>query len=240
MAIGREMMMDQPVFEAPKPPYQYRPGPTTKPDNRVYAPQRDLAYLFPAAVREAFSSLDKDNWMGYYAPILKAYGITEEMLAEGVRRFVSAFQFFVGDPDVKTFDDALERTDFFQVNSLVRIMIFERIGEVMTVGFFMAVRDVSRFGENPPQMMELADMAKAIHGFVRRLNGDSRQEIFPATAVDELLATQAVLKTTQRSLDNQRKLTQEAEQTVNQLRVELRAEQRLGFWRKFRRMLGGK
>jgi len=225
----------------PKPPQQYRPGPTTKVDNRLYAPQRDLAYLFPAAVREAFNSLDKANWMGYYAELLTQHGITEEMLGEGVKRFVSAFNFFVGDPAVRTFDDALDRTQFFAVPNLVRIMIFERLGEVMSVGFFLAVRDTARFGENPPQTEELAGMVKAIHDFVGRLNGtrgylQARDKIEQAASRVPMLEFK--LETTTKSLANQQKLTAEANQEIDRLRKELRAEQRLGFWRKLLRVVG--
>jgi hypothetical protein len=46
------------------------------------------------------------------------------------------------------------------------------------------------------------------------------------------------LETTAKSLANQQKLTTEANQEIDRLRKELRAEQRLGLWRKLLRMVG--
>lgn len=203
--------------------------PEGQPNALAYSPQRDLAYLFPAAAREAFESLDRQNWMGYYASLLEKHGITEEMLGEGVRRFMEAFNFFVGDPSVQSFDDALERTEFFAVPPLVRIMIFERLGEVVTVGFFIAVRDTTWRGQVSPQAHELGGFVAAAKSFVRRLNGN------PSPVHDKTLANEEALRAVdtlkfeleqaKTALGRQTELTAEGQQFATKLHRELRTLQ---------------
>lgn len=148
---------------------QFRPR--GSPDALPYSPSRDVAHLFPAMAREAFAILDEDRWMDHFADWLKFKGITGEDLGKGVKAFVEAFHFYVGAPDVHTLHDAFQRTGFLDAPAPVRLMIFNRVGEVMAVGFFEGIRDTTYQGQEPPQIKLFADYVAAARLFLQRLHG---------------------------------------------------------------------
>jgi hypothetical protein len=195
-----------------RPITQMRPG--NDPTARAYAPQRDLAYIFPQVAREAFETLDQSNWQGPYGDLLVEKGITEKQLGEGVKAFVGAFHFYVGDPTIKNLHNALERAGFFDCPPIVQLLVFERIGEAMAVGFFMAVRDVTRLGEEPPQVREMAELAAAARDFVRQLNGTPRYLQHRGGLQKEIEEARYEIKTSRKAVERLKELLQEAERKM--------------------------
>ena len=122
-----------------------------------YSPQRDIAYLYPHAMREAIAGLDEVNWRDYFKPWIEAAAVSEEDLGEGVKRFVEAHKDFIGDPEIKHADDAMAKHGFFELPNIVRILLYARLGEVMVGGFFYALRDVTQQGHAPPHVADIAD-----------------------------------------------------------------------------------
>lgn len=141
------------------------------PDNLPFSPQRDLAYLYPEACREAFGLLDKVNWPEYFQDWLDATDLTEYDLAAGVNSFCDAHELFVGDPTVTNPGEAFARAGFLDIPHPVRVLIFEVLGEVLMGGFFVAIRDVTIRGSIPPQSRSLADMTAAGRVLSLRLRG---------------------------------------------------------------------
>lgn len=141
-------------------------------DNLPFSPQRDLAYLYPEACREAFGLLDKVNWPEYFKGWLDASDLTEHDLAAGVGSFCDAHKLFVGDPSITNPGEAFARAGFLDIPHPVRVLIFEVLGEVLMGGFFVALRDVTIRGSIPPQSRSLADMTAAGRALAARLRGD--------------------------------------------------------------------
>ena len=143
--------------------------PQNQPDAMPYSPQRDLANIYLPAMRETAAGLDRVNWEEYFSGWAEACGITDEQLGEGIRLFAEAHRLFVGDATIKNARDALRRVGFFDLPTPVRMLIFERFGEVITGGFFVAIRDVTRAGDVSPQLNELADFVAVARQAAREL-----------------------------------------------------------------------
>lgn len=122
----------------------------------AYSPDRDLAYLYPKAMREAIWALDQPNWREYFKGLLQSTGTTEEQLAEGVKLFTQAHALFVGNPAIQEPTDALREVGFLDLPDPVRIVLYASLGETMMGGFFVAVRDITVQGELPPNFTDLA------------------------------------------------------------------------------------
>lgn len=137
----------------------YRPK--GDPDAAPYSPQRDLANIYTPMLKEAFMGLDQVNWADYFKDWLKATKVTEEDLGRGVQCFVEAHRLFIRDRTVKDPHTAFEKAGFWDLPAPVRILIFERIGEVVMGGFFVAIRDVSCQGRPSPIHTDFMEMIAA-------------------------------------------------------------------------------
>ena len=146
-----------------------------------YSPHRDLGNLYPSAMREATRSLDTEFQPEYLAEFLKLRGVTETELGEAVGKMVDAHALFVGDRTIQEPADAFDRTGFSQCRWETRMAIFERLGEVMMGGFFVALRDVTRQGDLPPQAKDIAAMIGAGRALMLRLGGRR----YPLAALDD-------------------------------------------------------
>ncbi len=149
--------------------HQYRPK--GNPDGMPYAPQRDLAYIYTPMLREVFAGLDRENWSPYFRDWLELEGITEEDLSAGVRCFVEAHRMFIRDRSVNSPEEAFEKSGFIDLPHPARIMIFERIGEVVMGGWFIALRDVTMHGQMSPQAPDIAEFIAAGRTLAHRLSG---------------------------------------------------------------------
>ena len=145
--------------------------PKGSPDSPVYAPQRDLAYIYPAAIREAFWGLDAAQWQDYFSGWLEQSGVDEDALGRGVQLFGDALKLFTNNAEISEPADAFQRVGFLDLPPPVRIMIYERIGEVMTGGFFVAIRDTAMLGQLPPQHREMCEFIAAGRLIGERIRG---------------------------------------------------------------------
>ncbi len=169
--------------------HQYRPK--GQPDAPAYAPQRDLAYLYAPMLKETFAGLDEPNWQDYFKGWLEATDVTEEDLGKGVGCFVEAHRLFIRDREVDTPEDAFEKAGFFDLPNPVRVLIFERLGEVIMGGWFVAIRDISVQGHESPEQQNIADFVAAGRQFAKRIGGhapdDNEQDLSMRLEVAEAL-----------------------------------------------------
>ena len=135
--------------------------PKGQPDAQGYSPHRDLAYVYPAMMREAFATLDEACWTDEFREQMRKSGIREDDLAEGVGKFVEALNLFIREPDIKTPADAFRSTGFDVMDSYVKNVLWTRFGEVLTGGWFVAVRDVTLRGSMSDAADVMADMLTA-------------------------------------------------------------------------------
>lgn len=155
--------------------HQYRPK--GNPEGLPYAPQRDLAYIYTPMLCEVFAGLDFENWSDYFREWLDAEGVTEADLGEGVKCFVEAHRMFIRDRSVKSPADAFEKSGFLDLPNPVRIMLFERIGEVVMGGWFIALRDVTMHGRMSPQAPDIAEFIAAGRILSCRLSGHAPRRV---------------------------------------------------------------
>ena len=174
-------------------------------DGPMYNPQRDLAYLYAPAMREALQALDKVNWTPEISRLFEQLGIDEADVSQAVGKLTEAHRYFVGDDTIKEPVDALNRVGWYDVPVAARYLIYGRLGEVMLGGFFIALRDTTAPGREVLQGKDIADLVAAGRLVMER--GSGRAEL---STLD--LATQEVA-----SLRLQLEACQEAAQEAQRL-----------------------
>jgi|GEM_PF-3969318 len=149
--------------------HQYRPkgDPTAAP----YAPQRDLANIYTPFLREVFQGLDEKNWSEFLREWFDRDGVTEEDLGAGVTVFVEAHLLFTRDRTVDSPWTAFDRAGVNDLKPSVRAAIFERIGECIMGGWFIAVRDVTMQAHESPGHTDFVQMMAAGRELAHRLSG---------------------------------------------------------------------
>jgi hypothetical protein len=156
-----------------------------------YSPQRDLATLYVPAMREALMGLDQVNWRPFFQEWMAGCNITQDDLAEGIKRFVEAHRLFTGVPSITEPVQAFERSGFNALSPAIQAAIYFRIGEVIAAGFFIAIRDVTIQGQLPPNEDEIARTVAAARKMAERLTGVLKT---PTTSQEELETTIEALK----------------------------------------------
>lgn len=141
-------------------------------DGPVYSPNRDLAYIYAPAMREALYALDEVNWQGDIKSLIEQLGVTEEDIGRTVEALTKAHTMFVNDPTVHSAVDALTVAGYYDCPAAARYLIHGRIGEVLLGGFFIALRDTSELGKESAQQREIADIVAAGKEVAARSSGE--------------------------------------------------------------------
>ena len=123
---------------------QFRPKGSTGP---MYNPQRDLAYCYMPALEEAVKGLTVEAAPSWLKDIAVEAEVTEDTLASAVQTLLNAHELFITDLAIREPAEALEKSGFLYLPPAVRILLLYRLGEVLMGGFFVAIRDVTRYGK---------------------------------------------------------------------------------------------
>lgn len=132
----------------------------------AYHPDRDYAYLTPtlmcAAIDRLASDVDDElrDWKSSHTISGEEVVLAAEALARAQRDFVNSAD------SVKSFQQALNRRDWFDLRYAVRQLLFASIGEVFCAAWFTAVRDVSMVNEESPSTVGIADFVARVRQFV--------------------------------------------------------------------------
>jgi hypothetical protein len=164
-------------------------------------------------MRTAFILLDDCNWTPEFRSRMQAAGITEDDLAIGVETFVRALDLFIRDGEVTSPVDAFGKSGFARVRLEVQQVMFEKFGEVMTGGWFMAVRDVTLRGKMSDAATQTAAMVAAgiLTAASLRNSHDDNTPLFVVTdgryaqyrdVVEAVTMREAAVRATQQSLDD--------------------------------------
>lgn len=145
--------------------------PEGDPSAPPYAPQRDVANIFLPMLREVFTSLDEKNWNPFFQRMFEQHGITEDQLGELVTKFMEAHRLFIRDRTVNSPADAFEQAGLTAAADPVKYALFCRLGEVVTGGFFIALRDVTMQGHESAVASDMATMIAAGIELAHRLDG---------------------------------------------------------------------
>lgn len=156
-------------------------------DGTVFAPQRDIVNMMPGIIQEVVYSLQQP-WMGYYKETLEAGGITELDLVHGMERFQRAAECFIREGVGDNVAEAFQRAQFFELNPLVRMIIFERLGEVAIAAFFHALREATHKGAPSSVHDEYCKMLAAIRAYVEVRSGQPIEPVESARVTKHQLA----------------------------------------------------
>ncbi len=140
------------------PVLQFRPRGTSGP---MYAPQRDLAYCYVPFLTESFGGLAPGDRSERLEAAMQHLGVSDADLMATIRCFLEAHRLFIHDDSVHTVFDSLQRSGFTACPPMAQMLLFARLGEVLTAGFFLAVRDVTPLHGESPEECGLADLVAA-------------------------------------------------------------------------------
>lgn len=175
---------------------QFRPK-GSDPAGPLYAPQRDLAYIYSPALREAMRGLLPANLSTELLTLMSGCGLSKERLGAALTAYADAHARFINDPTVGTAMDALNAAGFQGQPLLARLLIYARLGEVLTAGFLIAVRDVTRAGDTAHPAAELSELigaGRAMGGWLADLPTAVETETRYQTAVAAKEQAQAALQ----------------------------------------------
>lgn len=116
--------------------------------DRLYSPDRDLAYSFQSIAKAAMDMLEKAEhrpWMKDYLDFRKVTGDDLDAAAAAYARFYG----FCHLPDVNNPREALERAGWFAVKPEAQAALCMAMGQAVTCAYFSAIRDVT-FDDKPP------------------------------------------------------------------------------------------
>jgi len=136
----------------------------------LYSPQRDLAYIYAPAMKEAIRALDRDQWTETFKILITRLQLTEADISAAVGCIVEAHKLFVNVPTIKTAEDALVQAGWYECHFGARYLIYGRLGEVILGGFFLALRDVSPYADESAQQHQIADFIAEGVGVANRLS----------------------------------------------------------------------
>lgn len=131
-------------------------------DDRMYNPDRDLAWCYPSLIKAAIQGLDDGKIGVWYGDYLKAKGVTPDDLRQVVKTLSDSFQYFVNDESVNSPEDALRKSGFLAVNPAAQLVLMARIGQVMLGAFFSGIRDVTEM-DLPPHPQIEGDLAAFVY-----------------------------------------------------------------------------
>lgn len=116
-------------------------------NGKMYSPDRDMAYLYPALLKEVFSHLDEVNWTPEFKAYCRLMHITEDDLGEAVGAFMESLRHFIRNIEVREIQQAFAAGGFDKIRPECRMAIYAKIGESMTAGFFVCGKQVTLQGD---------------------------------------------------------------------------------------------
>jgi hypothetical protein len=111
----------------------------------MYAPARDVTYLFPEVVKAVAGMLEDEKEPDIH-DWLKDKGVTMDMLGDAAGAFCTFMNLAHEDPK-ENMERALERAGWFKVPAPARFAYVYYLGTCMAGTFFMGIRDVIRLGQ---------------------------------------------------------------------------------------------
>lgn len=129
-------------------------------DNRMYSPDRDLAYCAPHLIHHAISGLDPE----YQEPWVKAYiednNITDDLLVSAAEVAAKYLNETLTDPKHVTPYDALTTAGLFELPPAVQTLLLAKLGQIFLQAVFPSIRDVTRNPADPPyDTKQIAEIA---------------------------------------------------------------------------------
>lgn len=123
---------------------RFRPrGQMTSDQAAFYSPQRDLAHIGPHLFASACSVLfDPKVVTREQTEYMQQHGITQDELVKGVQMIQEYFK-QAQDPAVKTIESAMINANMNSIRSPVRLLIYSRVGQVVTGLLFPFIRQMN-------------------------------------------------------------------------------------------------
>lgn len=155
---------------------QLRPRGILTPEQSLFHnPARDLAYRGPeiycSAIKLLLDPSVREPWMTEY---LGRHGITDAELLEALAAFRSYFQ-HAADPAVKKIDEAIERAGVWGLRECVRLVIFARVGQIITGLLMPYMRQVAA-PDQPPMFKHMDELFAGVEAAVASMTRPDQED----------------------------------------------------------------
>jgi hypothetical protein len=215
-------------------------------DGPPYSPQRDLAYIYAPAMKEALLALDQTNWGPEIRQLCQQLELSEDDIGQAAAALAQAQRYFVNHDDCPDAHAALTQAGWYDCKPGARYLVTGRLGEVIIGGFCLALRDVSVYAAESAQHRELSEVVAAglsvLHATTGQpppLLGDTRGAYNSFRDRADILGVQDALRQAQgriATLEHEKreanaKFSKELQETTNQLAGWLREAAHMGFFR---------
>lgn len=142
-------------LEARRRVLQYRPRESA--DRRMYAPDRDLAYVAPAIIARVFEAFDTDAIHPDIKAAMDAGELSMDTVGDIAKR-LSQFTRMVPDVDVADFSEAWLKSGLDSVPERARTLFLSQLGMTFLSACFISMRDVTpAAGDLPADAMQFVD-----------------------------------------------------------------------------------
>lgn len=140
---------------------QIRPKGTASTDP-FYCPDRDLAHVWHHLTKVGLDQLARTNWKPWFAEYFHYAGVTEADVAAAGLAYARFFQHVCGPNPAADPREAFTRAGWFDLKPGAQVALFMKMGQVVTMAYFTAIRDVTPEGAAPP--LDLAALLDAAAG----------------------------------------------------------------------------
>lgn len=156
-----------------------------------YHPERDFAYITPTFMKQAIENMSAPE-QPEYLEWKKQNNITEAEINAAAVALADAQHDFIDEADpVSSLQQALQRRQFFNLRTEVRLYIMAMIGEVMVGAWFKGVREVTQVSEESPVQNEMCRFSAAVREFAAARGAPV---INANSTVETVMARHAVLR----------------------------------------------
>lgn len=124
----------------------------SKDDSRLYDVNRDVAHNFESVITEVCKAIDTRRYLPVHE-LADAAGVTDEMLGKACQSLCLFMAVQADNPD-ETMPQCLERSGFFKVHPIARVVVMTYVGQVILGYHWRGVRDATLGGVGPAKELK--------------------------------------------------------------------------------------
>jgi len=113
----------------------------------MYSPERDLAYIGPAMLREALRACEPKWQEDWFKDYVKHHHITDEQFIEGAKKLAQFANRIIDTPNPLV---AAAEVGFTELPPPVQMAIYAKLGQICLAGIWAGVKDTHAPEDDPP------------------------------------------------------------------------------------------
>lgn len=141
--------------------------------DRLYNPDRDLAYCGPHILHRAMLGLDSDKQEEWIKQVITDNKITDDEL-EAAARIIAEYMNAVRNTQFVAPVEALTSLGFFELRGIVQTVVCAKIGQITLSLLFTSMRDADRGPHEEPY--DVVQIIEDIEAFLAAVKAKSKKK----------------------------------------------------------------